>query len=127
VIFQRGDDRKSLGASGEKAAARHLAKQGFAILERNYRCPLGEIDLVARKGPLLVFAEVKTRRSEQYGAPETAVGFRKQKKLVKLAQFYIKQKDFYGLQCRFDVVSVRWNDKGRPAVDHIPAAFFAEF
>ena len=117
---------KSLGASGEQLAARHLGRQGFVILERNYRCPIGELDLVARKGPLLVFAEVKTRKSGHYGPPEIAVTHRKQRKIVRLAQFYLKQKKLHDLQCRFDVLAVRWDERGRPVVDHIPAAFTAD-
>ena len=116
---------KKLGASGEELAAAHLRSQGFAILERNFRCPLGELDLVARKGLLIVFAEVKTRRSEERGSPETAVTARKQRKIVKLAHFYLKQKNLYHLQPRFDVIAVRWKDDGRPEINHIPAAFMA--
>ena len=114
---------KKLGASGEDLAASHLKKQGFAILDRNYRCAVGELDLVARKGPLIVFAEVKTRRSEHYGAPHTAVTPQKQKKIIKLAHIYLKQKNLGNLQPRYDVIAVRWNDNGRPEIDHIPAAF----
>lgn len=122
---RRADDDKSLGAAGEELAARHLKKMGFAILEKNYRCPLGELDLIARKGPLLVFVEVKTRRSQHYGPPQTAVTMRKQQKIIRLAQLYIKQKKLYDLKCRFDVIAVHWNDDDRPQIKHIPAAFIA--
>jgi putative endonuclease len=117
---------KKLGASGEDLAAKHLRSQGYAILERNFRCPIGELDLVARKENLLVFAEVKTRRSEQYGPPQTAVTLRKRRRIVKLAHFYMKQKKLYHLQPRFDVIAIQWKDGGRPLINHISGAFLAE-
>jgi putative endonuclease len=121
-----GADDKSLGAAGEDLAARHLNKMGFAILEKNYRCPLGELDIVARKGPLLIFVEVKTLRSEKYGPPQVAVTIRKQQKIIKLAHFYIKHKKMYDMQCRFDVIAVQWTGD-RPQIKHIPAAFISRY
>ncbi len=120
---QRAPRGKKLGATGEDLAAAHLKKQGFAILDRNFTCAAGELDLVARKGPLIVFAEVKTRRSERFGAPQAAVTPKKQKRIIKLANIYLKQKKLGHLQPRYDVIAVRWNDDGRPEIDHISAAF----
>jgi putative endonuclease len=116
---------KKLGASGEDLAAAHLRSQGFLILDRNFRCSLGELDLVARKGLIIVFAEVKTRRSEQHGAPETAVTYKKQQRIIKLAHIYLKQKNLYHLQPRFDVIAILWKENGKPEIKHIPAAFMA--
>jgi putative endonuclease len=116
---------KKLGASGEDLAAAHLRSQGFLILDRNFRCSLGELDLVARKGLIIVFAEVKTRRSEQRGAPETAVTYKKQQRIIKLAHVYLKQNNLYHLQPRFDVIAILWKENGKPEIKHIPAAFMA--
>jgi len=120
-IFKR--PVKKLGASGEDLAASHLRKQGFLILDRNFRCPIGELDLVARKNEILVFAEVKTRRTEQHGAPETAVNYRKQQRIIRLSNYYMKQKKLLHLQPRFDVIAILWKEKGKPEIKHIPAAF----
>ena len=117
---------KKLGASGEDLAAKHLRSQGFLILERNFRCQLGELDIVARKENLLVFAEVKTRRSEKYGPPQTAVNLQKRRRIVKLANFYIKQKRLFHLQPRYDVIAIQWKAEDKPQINHIPAAFLAE-
>lgn len=120
-----GYRRKGLGAKGESLAARHLKKQGFAIVERNFNCTLGEIDIIARKGDLLVFAEVKTRMSKHYGAPEQSVNFPKQKKITRVAKCYLKNKKLGGLNCRFDVYAITFDDAQRPEIKHIPSAFNA--
>jgi len=116
---------KKLGATGEDLAAAHLRSQGFLILDRNFRCKIGELDIVARKNNVIVFAEVKTRRSEQRGGPEAAVTYRKQQRIVKLAHVYLKQKHLYHLQPRFDVIAILWRENGKPEIKHIPAAFMA--
>ncbi|MFC1474819.1 YraN family protein [bacterium] len=120
---KKRDPRKKLGEKGEKAAAKYYKRQGFVILDRNYTCRLGELDLVVRKGDLLVFCEVKTLRSKSLGVPEMAVNASKQRRIVRLAKYYIKLKKLESLQARFDVVSVSWEEGGRPEVKHIPAAF----
>jgi putative endonuclease len=98
--------RKILGQEGEDRAARYLAKQGYKILERNYRTPSGEIDLIALHQGTVVFVEVKTRTSDAYGAPELAVTPQKQRRMVKAALGYIKRRKFYQVPCRFDVVAI---------------------
>ena len=122
---RKGRARKDFGARGEHYAAKHLERQGFKIIERNYTCPLGELDLVARKGPLLVFCEVKTRSTAKMGPPELAVNHGKQRKIVRLAKYYIKNNRLENLQCRFDVVTVQWGEGKKPEVRHIPAAFLS--
>jgi len=119
------DRRKELGSRGESLAAKLYKNQGFIILDKNFRCPIGELDLVARKGDLLVFCEVKTRRSVKFGPPEMAVNASKRRRIIKLADFYIKRRNLGSLQVRFDVVSVYWEEGGRPEVRHIPSAFTA--
>ena len=86
------DPRRQLGDAGEDLAAAALKKQGYKILERNYVCPLGEIDLIARQGKTYVFIEVKTRKNDRFGAPQEAVNPAKQRKLRLLADYYLKQK-----------------------------------
>jgi len=99
--------KNTLGQQGEEAAIKFLKKRGYRILERNFRCPLGEIDIVSRHNNTLVFVEVKTRSSQAYGLPEEAIDYRKQRKLKQLAYYYIKYKGLgFEIKCRFDVVSV---------------------
>jgi putative endonuclease len=96
-----------IGKRGEELAVRHLEDAGYRIIERNYRCLLGEIDVVARDGESLVFVEVKSRRGEGFGDPQEAVGPRKQKKISRIAQYYLKEKRLRDVRARFDVVAVR--------------------
>ncbi len=98
--------KKLLGKEGEDLAARFLARQGYKILERNYRTPSGEIDLIALHQGEVVFVEVKTRTSDAYGAPELAVNPRKQQRMIKAALGYMKYKKLHQVPCRFDVVAI---------------------
>ncbi len=97
---------KSPGEKGEDLAAAYLVDAGFRIIERNYRCLFGEIDIVAEEGETLVFVEVKSRRSEAYGGPLLAVGYRKQKKISRIALHYLSEKYLRHRAARFDVVAV---------------------
>src|SRR4030067_3631938 len=99
-------ERISKVKKGEDAAASFLAKEGYKIIERNFRCPLGEIDIVALDKGVLVFVEVKTRSSNKFGLPEEAVNRRKQNQMTKAAQFYISRKKLFNSPARFDVVAV---------------------
>jgi len=98
--------RTNLGRKGEKISVEFLRKQGYKIMDRNYRCPQGEIDIVARDKGVLCFVEVKTRRTEKYGLPAEAVDWHKQKKLARIALTYLKEKNISQQDLRFDVVSV---------------------
>ena len=98
--------RKILGRSGEDRAATYLADQGYVVLERNYRAPHGEIDLIAMENGMVVFVEVKTRTTNAYGAPELAVNPRKQEHMVRAALGYLKFKKLHQMPCRFDVVAI---------------------
>ncbi len=113
--------RKLLGRSGEDRAARHLAKLGYRMLERNYRTRQGEIDLIALDGDTIVFVEVKTRTNNAYGAPELAVDQRKQGRMAKAALGYLRQKQLHQMPCRFDVVAITGTENGR--IDVIRNAF----
>ncbi|MDO8445108.1 MAG: YraN family protein [Deltaproteobacteria bacterium] len=99
-------ERISKGKKGEDAAAAFLVKDGYKIVERNFRCPLGEIDIVAVDKGVLVFVEVKTRSSNKFGLPEEAVNRRKQHQMTKSAQFYLSRKKLFNSPARFDVVAV---------------------
>ncbi len=118
------DGRKSLGRRGEEEAARDLARRGLAILDRNVRSRLGEIDLVARDGRTLVFVEVKSRREGAGDPPEAAVTPEKRRRLARLALGYLKMKRLGDSPCRFDVVAVTLDDGDRVSrIRHIPGAF----
>ena len=94
------------GSGGEELALTHLQKRGYVILDRNYRCRYGEIDLVAKDGSTIVFVEVKSRRSTAFGSPEEAVGTVKQKKLSTAALCYLMEKHLDDRSARFDVVTI---------------------
>lgn len=99
-------NKRQIGACYEKAAGRYLEKQGYEILEYNYRCRKGEIDLIAREGEYLVFCEVKYRKSAGSGDPSEAVDARKQRKISQCAVCYLIEKGLTEVPCRFDVVSI---------------------
>jgi putative endonuclease len=98
--------RLALGEKGEKIAVRHLQGLGYRVLERNYRCPLGEIDLIAQDGDSLAFVEIKTRKGRSTAAAKEAVDRIKQGKITQLALFYLKDKKKEAIKARFDVVAV---------------------
>lgn len=116
------EERLSLGRWGEEQAARFLQRLGMKIVERNLRTPVGEIDIIARQGKVLVFVEVKTRRSDAFGAPQEAVGPAKQRQIIRTALWYMGDGKGRGLQPRFDVVAVRPGPK-EAMVEHIVNAF----
>jgi len=101
------DTRKiTTGKEGEKIASAYLKKNGYEIIEINFRCPIGEIDIVAKEKNDLVFVEVKTRKSIALGYPEQAVGMRKQKKMSQLALWYMQKRKVAETNVRFDVVAI---------------------
>lgn len=119
----------SLGRRGEAAAAWHLWRRGFKILKRSYRCPLGEIDVVALDGDHIVFVEVRTRVSTDRGEPWETIRHDKQRKLTALAAYYLKSHPKYSKRpARFDVVSVVWPGPwySRPTIRYFPDAFAAQ-
>ncbi len=116
------DARPWLARAGEDMAARHLTRLGFAVVERNYRCPEGEIDIVARRGDLLVFCEVKTRRRDLWGEPSEAVGWEKQRRIRRLAARWMSESGSAHAEVRFDVISIVARN-GAAALTHIPDAF----
>ena len=101
--------KKEFGQFGEDKAAEYLNEKGYRILERNYSCKLGEVDIIARKGDTLCFIEVKTRSSFLYGSPGEAVGKSKMSHIKRVAEIYIRQKGLYPLRVSFDVMEVMFN------------------
>jgi putative endonuclease len=99
-------DRLSLGQKGEELAVTRLKALNYKILERNFKCHLGEIDIIARDKSTLVFIEVKTRATRDFGGPAAAVHERKQRQLSKVALVYLSQKKLFNIPARFDVVAV---------------------
>lgn len=116
--------RIPLGRAGEEAAARHLKKKGLRLAHRNYRCRLGELDIVARDGPFLVFVEVRTVAGGAFGAPQESIGSRKVQKIRQLAAYYMLSEKTGDVPVRFDVVAVTMDRDGRLLkLDHILNAF----
>ena len=117
------DDRRALGAVGEDAVAHWYAAAGYAVLARNWRVREGEIDLVVRRGPTIVFCEVKTRRGDAFGTPAEAVTHRKQSRLRTLAVRWLGDNAVRADALRFDVASVTPDGRGGWVVDVFEAAF----
>jgi putative endonuclease len=115
--------RRALGAYGERVAARHLQDQGLVVLDRNWRCSDGELDLVLRDGDDVVFCEVKTRRGDRFGTPAAAVDHRKVRKLRRLGLRWLDETAIHPRAMRFDVVEVMPQPRGATRVAHIRAAF----
>jgi putative endonuclease len=116
------DARRTLGATGESLAADLYRKLGFKIVDRNWRCASGELDLVVASGRLLVFCEVKTRRTDFFGSPAEAVGYVKQARLRRLAAAWMSEHGDGWRNVRFDVVSVVIGET-EPQITHLPDAF----
>ena len=117
-------DTRSLGAYGEEQAARYLRRHGYRILERNYRCRMGEIDIIARKGRYLVFAEVKLRKDDRFAEAREFVTYTKQRRILAAASLYLSSHE-EELQPRFDVIEI-YAPHGETApirIEHIEDAF----
>jgi putative endonuclease len=116
--------RVLLGKWGEDSACRELERQGYAILERRHRTRFGEIDIIAHDRGVLVFVEVKARRTTSHGTPAEALTWQKQRRLLRLALMYMAQKRLTNVPCRFDVVTVFLpGGATSPRVDVLKAAF----
>lgn len=101
--------RRALGARGEELAARWYLDRGYEIVDRNWRCRDGEIDIMAARGPVLVVCEVKTRTSDAFGSPAAAVTPAKQRRLRRLAMAWLDEHGAQGRRLRFDVAAVVGN------------------
>ena len=114
-----GAAKDALGRYGEDLAARHLEADGFALLARNWRCDIGEVDILARDGSVLVVCEVKTRRSLRHGTPFEAVTQRKLHRLERLGMRWLSQAGVRPSSLRVDVVSVLVPSAGRAVLEHV--------
>lgn len=113
-------NRRETGTQYEERAAEYLIAQNYQILERNYRIRSGEIDIIARDGTVLVFIEVKYRKNDESGNPLEAVDIRKQKKIINVAHYYLYQKKYGDVPCRFDVIGICGSH-----IEHMKDAFWA--
>jgi putative endonuclease len=113
--------RRALGRWGEELVARRLADAGLVILDRNWQCDQGELDIVARSGDVLVVVEVKTRTTDLFGPPEAAVTPAKAKRLRRLTGRWLAEHALSPREVRIDVVSVFKPYRGEPRVEHLRA------
>ena len=116
-------DNKTLGERGETIATAYLKGQKFTIVERNFRCKAGEVDIIARDGNSFVFVEVKTRRNLSFGPPQLALTPFKQRQISKAALTWLAKKKLFGANARFDVIAILLPNHEVPVIDHIRNAF----
>lgn len=114
--------RQAFGKAGENLAVRYLKKKGYKVLEQNYTCPVGEIDIIARDKKTIVFVEVKTRRTISYGSARLAITPHKQRKISMTALYYLKLNQQMDQDARFDVITVQ-STGDRQEIDLIQNAF----
>ena len=114
-----------VGKKGEDIAAELLSSKNYKIIERNYRYGKGEIDIIAKDPQTkeLVFVEVKSRQNLEYGEPEYAITKNKIKQIKKIAELYLFDKDIDEIECRFDVVTILYQGKDNPIINHYVNAF----
>lgn len=112
-----------IGKRGEIAAARYLEKVGYQVLERNWECPAGEADIIARDEDCLVFIEVKTRTNIEKGFPEEAVDKKKRSRYEKIASWYLSDCDYVDVPVRFDVIALLAIGEDRAFIKHFVNAF----
>jgi len=117
--------RQELGKKGEELAEEYLRSKGYEIIEKNYRRYRGEIDLIAKDEDYLIFVEVKTTRSNNFGPPIYRVDQKKKRQLGKIAMAYYQEHDLFDQDSRFDVVTVTFS-REKPEINHIINAFWLE-
>ena len=122
------NDKKTLGDWGEEKAALYLRLRGYRIVERNFRCRLGEIDIIARRGGVIAFVEVKLRKNAEHGEAREFVTCAKRRRVISAAEYWLS-KTGCELQPRFDVIEVyapEGTDTRRPAIRHLENAYSCE-
>ena len=115
--------RKKVGVWGENVAVEYLKSKGYKIVERNFRCRFGEIDIIAEDGDVLTFVEVRTRFEGEKNPPQLSVNNKKQNHISRVAKYYIMLKKIKDVVCRFDVVAINKKDM---KIEHIINAFEVE-
>lgn len=117
-------NKKDLATKGEYLAVKFLKKKGYKILQRNYRRRIGEIDIICYDHGDIVFVEVKTRYTDNYGPPEFSVTKAKKRQVIKVASYYIAEKNITDVEVRFDVVSIFFPPNTKhPKITHFKSAF----
>lgn len=104
-------------------AKEKLVKMGYKILDRNFRCKIGEIDIIAKEKNTLVFIEVRTKSSNEFGVPQETVNIKKQKRIRRVAEYYLLKNKLEGICCRFDIVAITWHKNKEPKVEIFKDAF----
>ncbi len=119
-------DRQQLGDLGERLAVTHLERAGYVIEKRNVRYPVGELDVVARDGGVLCFIEVRSASSTDWGGALASITYRKRRRVIRAAEWYLQHRPDAPEEVRFDVVAVQWAEQKEPTVELIKNAFNAE-
>ena len=117
------DIRKRTGNQGEEIASNYLGSHGYRVIERNFTCKGGEVDIIATKDKVLIFIEVKTRRDLSYGVPQLAVNSFKQRQISKAALTWLSKMKKHDQDARFDVIAILLSDDGMHKIEHIVNAF----
>ena len=113
------ENKRSIGAVYEQKAVEYLKEKGYSIINQNFRCKIGEIDIIAQWKDVIVFVEVKYRKTASFGYPEEAVSYYKQEKIRKVAQYFLTgSNSFVDMDCRFDVIAIEGEE-----IRHIENAF----
>jgi putative endonuclease len=121
-LFGIDDPLDPLGDRGENVAAKELRNKGYRIIQRNFSCKLGEVDIIARDGKTLVFVEVKTRKDSD-PEPEEQVNYDKQMQIAKVADYYMNRFGQPPPPVRFDIIAIIWPRNQSPIINHIEDAF----
>lgn len=114
---------KDLGSKGEKLALEKIISQGYKVIDKNFTCKIGEIDIIAKDKDILVFIEVRSKSKRSSGLPQETVNKKKQQKIRRVAEYYLLKNNLWELICRFDVVGIVWQSTGEPQVEIIQDAF----
>ena len=114
---------QSLGDWGEALAAREVERRGWAVVARNFRVGRREVDIIARRGDVVAFVEVKTRSGKSYGHPFESIDRRKQRQVAGVAETWLTRFGGPGDACRFDAVAILPGDKGVPSVEYLEDAW----
>lgn len=115
------DRRKETGRRGEDIAVSYLTEKGYNLIQRNWRCATGELDIIMEEAETIIFVEVRTRRGRQFGTPEESITPAKQTRLIELAETYLQATDDPDRPWRIDVVAIRLGP-GLPRVNHLENA-----
>ena len=129
-IFRKNDHTSApkaahlkLGERGERQASRYLKKRGYKIVEKDFKCKFGQIDLIAKDHEALCFIEVKCRSTESFGQPQDAITYTKQNRIKKISEYYMLKKKLANVQVRYDVVAIYEPKSGTREINLIKNAF----